>query len=62
MSREVLGGGIVDMEMECVSRMEGLEVVEFEKEVMEKLGVMGEVGGGYGCSYLKEMMGGYGGG
>ena len=50
MRREVLGGGIVDMEMEWVRRMEGLEVVEFEKELMEKVGVIGEIGGGYGCS------------
>lgn len=59
MTTELLAAAILDMEMHCLTTMEGFDVPQFEKQLMDKLGLIPQIAPRYRSTYFNHIMGGY---
>lgn len=59
MTTELLAAAILDMEMHCLTTMEGFDVLQFEKQLMDKLGLILQIAPRYRSTYFNHIMGGY---
>lgn len=59
MTTELLAAALLDMELHKLTRTDGLDVVAFEKEVMDKLGLIPEIAPRYRATYFSHIIGGY---
>lgn len=59
MTTELLAAAILDMEMHCLTTMEGLDVLQFEKQLMDKIGLIPQIAPRYRSTYFNHIMGGY---
>lgn len=59
MTTELLAAAILDMEMHCLTTMEGFDVLQFEKQLMDKLGLISQIAPRYRSTYFNHIMGGY---
>ncbi len=56
---ELLAASLLDMELHNLTSVEGLNVVEFEKKLMEKLGMISQIVPRYRATYFNHIVGGY---
>lgn len=59
MTTELLAAAILDMEMHCLTAMEGFDVLQFEKQLMDKIGLIPQIAPRYRSTYFNHIMGGY---
>lgn len=59
MTTELLAAAILDMEMHSLTTMEGFDVLQFEKQLMDKLGLIPQIAPRYRSTYFNHIMGGY---
>lgn len=59
MTTELLAAALLDMEFHNLTTTEGLDVVAFEKQVMDKLGLIPQIAPRYRATYFRHIMGGY---
>ncbi len=59
MTTELLAAAILDMEMHCLTTMEGFDVLQFEKQLMDKIGLIPQIAPRYRSTYFNHIMGGY---
>lgn len=59
MTTELLAAAILDMEMHCLTTMEGFDVLQFEKQLIDKLGLIPQIAPRYRSTYFNHIMGGY---
>lgn len=59
MTTELLAAAILDMEMHCLTTMEGFDVLQFEKQLMDKIGLIPQIAPRYLSTYFNHIMGGY---
>ena len=59
MTTELLAAAILDLEMHCLTTMEGFDVLQFEKQLMDKLGLIPQIAPRYRSTYFNHIMGGY---
>lgn len=59
MATELLAAAILDMEMHCLTTMEGFDVLQFEKQLMDKIGLIPQIAPRYRSTYFNHIMGGY---
>ena len=59
MTTELLAASLLDIELHTLTSTEGLDVVDFEKTVMDKLGLIKEIAPRYRVTYFNHIMGGY---
>lgn len=59
MTTELLAAAILDMEMHCQTTMEGFDVLQFEKQLMDKIGLIPQIAPRYRSTYFNHIMGGY---
>lgn len=59
MTTELLAAAILDMEMHCLTTMEGFDVLQFEKQLMDKVGLIPQIAPRYRSTYFNHIMGGY---
>ena len=56
---ELLAAAILDMNLHNLTCTEGLDVVAYEKEAMDKLGLISEIAPRYRTTYFNHIVGGY---
>lgn len=56
---ELLAAAILDMNLHNLTSTEGLDVVAYEKEAMDKLGLISEIAPRYRTTYFNHIVGGY---
>ncbi len=59
MTTELLAAALLDMELHNLTDTEGLDVVAFEKQAMDKLGLIPEIAPRYRATYFSHIIGGY---
>lgn len=59
MTTELLAAAILDMEMHSLTTMEGFDVLQFEKQLMDKIGLIPQIAPRYRSTYFNHIMGGY---
>ena len=59
MTTELLAAAILDMNLHNLTNTQGLDVVAYEKEAMDKLGLIPEIAPRYRTTYFNHIMGGY---
>ncbi len=59
MTTELLAAALLDMELHNLTDTEGLDVVAFEKQAMDKLGLIPEIAPRYRATYFAHIIGGY---
>lgn len=59
MTTELLAAAILDMKMHCLTTMEGFDVLQFEKQLMDKIGLIPQIAPRYRSTYFNHIMGGY---
>lgn len=59
MTTELLAAAILDMEMHCLTTMEGFDILQFEKQLMDKIGLIPQIAPRYRSTYFNHIMGGY---
>lgn len=59
MTTELLAAAILDMNLHNLTSTEGLDVVAYEKEMMDKLGLIPEIAPRYRTTYFNHIIGGY---
>lgn len=59
MTTELLAAAILDMNLHNLTSTDGLDVVKFEKEAMDKLGLIPEIAPRYRTTYFNHIVGGY---
>lgn len=59
MTTELLAAAILDMEMHCLTTMESFDVLQFEKQLMDKIGLIPQIAPRYRSTYFNHIMGGY---
>lgn len=59
MPTELLAAAILDMEMHSLTTMEGFDVLQFEKQLMDKIGLIPQIAPRYRSTYFNHIMGGY---
>ena len=59
MTTELLAAALLDMEFHNLTTTEGLDVVAFEKQLMDKLGLIPQIAPRYRATYFRHIMGGY---
>lgn len=59
MTTELLAAAILDMEMHNLTTMEGFDVLKFEKQLMDKIGLIPQIAPRYRSTYFNHIMGGY---
>ena len=56
---ELMAAAILDMNLHNLTQTEGLDVVAYEKEAMDKLGLIPEIAPRYRTTYFNHIIGGY---
>ena len=59
MTTELLAAAILDMNLHNLTDTQGLDVVAYEKEAMDKLGLIPEIAPRYRTTYFNHIIGGY---
>ena len=59
MTAELLAAAILDMELHCLTSTDSLDVVGFEKKLMDKIGLIPQIAPRYRVTYFNHIMGGY---
>ena len=59
MAAELLAAAILDMELHCLTSTDSLDVVGFEKKLMDKIGLIPQIAPRYRVTYFNHIMGGY---
>lgn len=59
MTTELLAAAILDMNLHNLTDTEGLNVMAYEKEAMNKLGLIAEIAPRYRTTYFNHIIGGY---
>ncbi|WP_448787141.1 M3 family metallopeptidase [Bacteroides graminisolvens] len=59
MTTELLAAAILDMNLHNLKDVKGLDVVTYEKEAMNKLGLITEIAPRYRTTYFNHIIGGY---
>lgn len=59
MTTELLAAALLDMELHNLTQINQLNVVEFEKQAMDKLGLIPEIAPRYRATYFSHILGGY---
>ena len=59
MTTELLAAAILDMELHLLTSTEGLDVMAYEKQVMDKLGLISQIAPRYRATYFNHIIGGY---
>lgn len=59
MTTELLAAALLDMELHNQTDIEKLDVIAFEKEAMDKLGLIPEIAPRYRVTYFNHIVGGY---
>ena len=59
MTTELLAAAILDMEFHLLTSTEGLDVMAYEKQVMDKLGLIPQIAPRYRATYFNHIIGGY---
>lgn len=59
MTTELLAAALLDMELHNLTAIDKLDVVAFEKEAMDKLGLIAEIAPRYRLTYFNHIVGGY---
>lgn len=59
MTTELLAAAILDMELHMLTSTEGLDVMAYEKQVMDKLGLIPQIAPRYRATYFNHIIGGY---
>lgn len=59
MTTELLAAAILDMNLHTLTSTEGLDVVAYEKEAMDKLGLISAIAPRYRTTYFGHITGGY---
>lgn len=59
MTTELLAAALLDMELHNLTDTSNLDVVAFEKESMDKLGLIAEIAPRYRATYFNHIIGGY---
>lgn len=59
MTTELLAAALLDMELHNLTQIDQLNVVEFEKQAMDKLGLIPEIAPRYRATYFSHILGGY---
>lgn len=59
MTTELLAAAILDMNLHNLTTTEGLDVMAYEKEAMDKLGLIPEIAPRYRTTYFNHIIGGY---
>lgn len=59
MTTELLAAALLDMEFHNLTNMDNLQVVDFEKEAMNQLGLIPEISPRYRVTYFNHIVGGY---
>lgn len=59
MTTELLAAAILDMNLHTITDAKGLDVVAYEKEAMDKLGLIPQIAPRYRTTYFNHIVGGY---
>lgn len=59
MTTELLAAAILDMDLHMITDVKNLDVTKFEKEAMDKLGLIPEIAPRYRVTYFNHIIGGY---
>lgn len=59
MTTELLAAALLDMELHNLTNTDSLDIVAFEKEAMDKLGLIPEIAPRYRVTYFGHIIGGY---
>ena len=59
MTTELLAAAILDMELHLLTSTEELDVMAYEKQVMNKLGLIPQIAPRYRATYFNHIIGGY---
>ncbi|MCI6212261.1 M3 family metallopeptidase [Bacteroides heparinolyticus] len=59
MTTELLAAAILDMNLHNLKNTEGIDVVAYEKEAMEQLGLISQIAPRYRTTYFNHIIGGY---
>ena len=59
MTTELLAAALLDMELHLLTDTKDIDVVAFEKKVMDQLGLIPEIAPRYRATYFNHIMGGY---
>jgi peptidyl-dipeptidase Dcp len=59
MTTELLAAALLDMSLHNLTHTDNLDVVAFEKETMDKLGLIPEIAPRYRATYFNHIVGGY---
>lgn len=59
MTTELLAAAILDMELHCLTSTDNLNVVDFEKQLMDSIGLIPQIAPRYRVTYFNHIMGGY---
>lgn len=59
MTTELLAAAILDMELHCLTSTDDLNVTDFEKQLMNKIGLISQIAPRYRVTYFNHIMGGY---
>lgn len=59
MTTELLAAAILDMELHNLTNADNLNVIDFEKKAMDKLGLIQEIAPRYRTTYFNHIIGGY---
>ncbi len=59
MTTELLAAALLDMELHLLTDTQNLDVVAYEKHIMDQLGLIPEIAPRYRATYFNHIMGGY---
>ncbi|WP_321425424.1 M3 family metallopeptidase [uncultured Bacteroides sp.] len=59
MTTELLAAAILDMELHNLKDAKDLNIIDFEKKAMDKIGLISEIAPRYRCTYFNHIIGGY---
>ncbi|WP_321519514.1 M3 family metallopeptidase [uncultured Bacteroides sp.] len=59
MTTELLAAAILDMELHNLKDAKDLNIIDFEKKTMDKIGLIPEIAPRYRCTYFNHIIGGY---
>lgn len=59
MTTELLASAILDMNLHMLKDAKGLDIIDFEKKAMDKIGLIPEIAPRYRCTYFNHIVGGY---
>lgn len=59
MTTELLASAILDMNLHMLKDAKNLDIIDFEKQAMDKIGLIPEIAPRYRCTYFNHIIGGY---